>query len=63
MSYTIKPFEELDLMDDFLMHFIANDNEVNEEFFRILLSVLLQKKIGKIKISAQRGIPAGSPTL
>ena len=63
MSYTIKPFEELDLMDDFLMHAIANDNDVNEEFFRILLSVLLQRKIGKIKISAQRGIPAASPTL
>ena len=42
MSYTIKPFEELDLMDDFLMHAIANDDDVNEEFFRVLLSVLLQ---------------------
>ena len=63
MSYTTKPFEELDLMDDFLMHAIANDEDVNEDFFRVLLSALLQKKIGKIKISAQRVIPSASPTL
>ena len=63
MSYTIKPFEELDVIDDFLMNAIANDEEVNEEFFRTLLSVLLQREIGKIRITAQRIIPANTPTL
>lgn len=63
MSYTIKPFEDLDIMDDFLMNAIANDEEVNEEFFRTLLSGLLQRKIGRIKVSAQRVIPAVCPDM
>ena len=62
MGYTIKPFEELDVMDDFLANAIANDQEVGEEFYRILISVLLQKEVGKIRISAQRIIPAEVPT-
>jgi len=32
MSYTTKPFEELDIMDDFLMNATADDEEVGEEF-------------------------------
>ena len=62
MSYTVKPFEELDVIDDFLANAIANDQEVGEEFYRTLISVLLQKEVGKIKISAQRIIPAEVPS-
>ena len=49
MSYTIKPFEELDLMDDFLMHAIANDNDVNEEFFGFYYLFYCREKLGKSK--------------
>jgi len=38
MNYTIKPFEELDIIDDFLMNAIAADAEVGErraEMFRL----------------------------
>ena len=61
MSYTIKPFEELDVIDDFLMSALANNEEVGEEFFRTLLSTLLQCKVGKIRVNAQRVIPASTP--
>ena len=63
MNYTIKPFEELDIIDDFLMNAIAADAEVGERFCRVLLSALLQRKIGKIKVIAQRVLPAQSPGL
>lgn len=61
MSYTGKPFEELDLMDDFLMNAVAADTEVGEAFCRRLLSVLLQRRIGKLHITAQRTFPAAAP--
>lgn len=54
MSYTTKPFEELDIMDDFLMNAAADDEEVGEEFSRTLLYGLLQKQIGKIQVSVQK---------
>lgn len=44
MSYTTKPFEDLDIMDDFLMNVAADDEEVGEEFSRTLLYGLLQKE-------------------
>lgn len=61
MSYTKKPFEELDVIDDFLMNAVATDPEVGEAFCRKTLSVLLQKNIGKVRIVAQRTIPAATP--
>ena len=57
-----KPLEELDIIDDFLMNAVATDPEVGEEFCKTILSVLLQKTIGKIRIVAQRTIPAGTPS-
>lgn len=54
MSYTTKPFEELDIMDDFLMNVTAIDKEVGEEFSRTLLKGLLQREVGKIQINAQK---------
>jgi hypothetical protein len=61
MSYTKKTFEELDVMDDFLMNAVAADPEVGENFCRTVLSVLLNRSIGKLRIVAQRTIPALTP--
>lgn len=63
MSFIRKPFEELDIMDDFLMNAVATNEEVGIPFCRTILSVLLQRKIGKIRIVAQRTLPALTPTL
>lgn len=54
MSYTTKPFEELDIMDDFLMNVTADDKEVGEEFSRTLLKGLLQRDLGKIQVNIQK---------
>lgn len=54
MSYVHKPFDELNLMDDFLINAIASDPEVGIPFCRTLLSVLLQRNIGAIRVVAQR---------
>ena len=61
MSYTNKPFEELDIIDDFLLNLLATDPEVGIPFCRRLLSVLLQRTIGEIRVVAQRTIPALAP--
>lgn len=50
-------------MDDFLMTAVAADRDVGEEFCRTILSVLLQRRIGKVHVTAQRVIPASSPEL
>lgn len=63
MSYTVKPFEELDIMDDFLMNATAGDREVGEEFYRTLLRGLLQRELGKVQISIQKVIFANAPNL
>lgn len=61
MSYTNKPFEELNVIDDFLMTAVASDEEVGVPFCRAILSVLLQRRIGKIRVISQRTIPALTP--
>ena len=61
MSYTVKPFEELDIMDDFLMNATAGDREVGEEFCRTLLRGLLQRELGQVQISIQKVIFANVP--
>lgn len=61
MSYLNKPFEELDVLDNFLMNALATDEEVGEAFCRKVLSVLLQCPIGKIKVVAQYTLPAQNP--
>lgn len=45
MSYTIKPFEDLDIIDDFLMNAAACDDEVGEEFSKTLLKWLNMMKM------------------
>ncbi len=61
MPYTNKRFEELDVLDDFLISAIAAVPEIGEAFCRRILSVLLQREIGKIKVTAQHALPALSP--
>lgn len=62
MSYISKPFEELDIMDDFLMNALANDPEVRELFCRTLVTSLLQCELGKIRVTVQRMIPSEIPS-
>ncbi|MCI8691394.1 MAG: hypothetical protein HFH91_01390 [Lachnospiraceae bacterium] len=61
MSYWDKPFEDLDVLDNFLMNAIATNEEVGEAFCRKVLSVLLQRPVGKIKVVAQYTLPAQHP--
>ncbi len=61
MRHTKKPLQELNLMDDFLVNAVTTNNEVAEPFCRRVLSVLLQRKIGKLHVVAQRIIPAPAP--
>ena len=49
-----KTLEEMDVMDDFLVNAVALDQEVGEEFCRLILETLLQRQIGKIHITAQK---------
>lgn len=63
MAYTKKNLEQLNIMDDFLIRAIAADKEVGEAFCRETLSVLLQRKIGAIRVITQRTIPPFAPTM
>ena len=63
MSITNKTLEELDVIDDFLMNALANSPDVGTAFCRRLLSVLLQKKIGKVRIVSQRALFPDRPDL
>lgn len=63
MSYVKRPLEELNLLDDFLMGAVASNKEVGPEFCRIVLSTFLEKKIGEVRVIAQRTIPASTPEL
>lgn len=61
MGHIRKTFEELDIIDDFLMNALANDPDVSEIFCRTLVSSLLQCELGKIRVSVQRVIPSSVP--
>ena len=61
MSYTKKKLEELNVIDDFLMNRLASDAAVGEEFCRLLLSTLLQREIGKVKVTVQKMMPPLAP--
>ena len=61
MSKLTKPFEELDVLDNFLMNAIATDEEIGEAFCRKVLSVLLQREVGKVRIVSQCTLPAQNP--
>lgn len=61
MSYTNKTLEELNVLDDFFMNAIVTMPEIGEVFCRTALSVLLQRKVGKVKVISQRMIPPFTP--
>lgn len=61
MSYTIKPFEDLDIIDDFLMNAAACDEEVGAEFSKTLIQGLLQRNLGKIQIGIQKVVFPNTP--
>ena len=60
MGYKKRTLEELNVIDDFLITAAASGEE-GEDFCRKLISVLLNKKVGKVHITAQSGIPGYSP--
>lgn len=61
MGYTKRKLEELNVLDDFMISTLAADDEVGEDFCRELLSILLQRKIGQVKVVTQKTIMALSP--
>lgn len=63
MSYVKRSLEELNLMDDFLMGAVAADGRFGAEFCRIVLATFLGRRIGEVKVVAQRMIPAYTPKL
>lgn len=63
MGYTKKTLQELDLIDNFLSNAIASNQEINEPFYRLLLSVLLGKDLKKIRVLSQQMVPAVTPEL
>ncbi|MDD6811278.1 MAG: hypothetical protein PUD93_05365, partial [Lachnospiraceae bacterium] len=63
MGYTKKTLQELDLIDNFLSNAVASNKEINEPFYKLLLSVLLEKDIKTVKVLAQQIIPATTPEL
>ena len=56
-----KPLEQMDVMDDFMMNELASHPTEGEKFGRTMLSVLLQRKIGKITIKAQSVFQGDTP--
>lgn len=61
MSYTKRTFDELNLLDDFLLNAIASDPEIGNDFCRTLISVLLQKDIQDLYVVAQKIIMPPTP--
>lgn len=63
MGFTTKTFEELSLIDDYMMNAVAADPQYGKPFCKRLLSVLLGSKIGEIgeiRINVQQAIPANA---
>lgn len=58
-----RTLEELNVIDDFLMNAAAADPVVGEAFCRTLLSALLQREFGRLRVVTQRGIAAPDPSL
>lgn len=63
MSNTMKKLEDMDVMDDFLMGQLASDETFGNDFCRRMLSSLLQREIGKLRVVSQRILPALAPNL
>ena len=61
--YRKKSLEELNVLDNFLASAVASDRKVGEIFCRTVLSVLLEREIGNIRVHAQRFVSALTPAL
>ena len=55
--------EDMDVMDDFLMGLLASDEVYGTDFCRIILSTLLQKRIGRLRVSTRKAIHSLAPHL
>ena len=62
MDYTKKKLEDMDVMDDFLMGQLAADESFGTDFCRLVISTLLQRKIGKLRVSTQKVLAALTPS-
>ena len=51
-----RKLEELNLLDNFLFQEMLSDEEIGEEFARILLSTILERPIRKVRIIPQKAI-------
>lgn len=49
-----RPLSELNLMDNFLFHAMLMQEDIGEEFCRILLKTILGKEVRKVKITPQK---------
>ena len=63
MAYKKRKLEDLNVLDDFMFSAAASDEEVGKEFCRTVLSVLLQKELGEIQITAQKTILPCTPEM
>lgn len=63
MAYKKRKLEDLNVLDDFMFSAAASDGEVGKEFCRTMLSVLLQKELGEIQITAQKTILPCTPEM
>ena len=53
--------ENLNVLSNFLINAIANDPDVAEPFFRLMLSILLDIDIDRIVVHAQAFVPGNTP--
>lgn len=56
-----KTYQELSLIDNYYINAIASNEEIKTDVFRLMLTVLLEKEIGKINVIAERMIPGITP--
>lgn len=62
MEYKIKPFEELDVIDDYMANAAASDPVVGKAFARALVEGLLQKELGEhVRVNVQRSVLGDTP--
>ncbi len=57
---TIKPLEEMNLIDDFLFNEIMSDEKAGLETCRIILSCVLKRKVDNIMFTARKMVPGVS---
>ena len=60
--YQKKTLEELNVLDNFLISALAADQEVGVTFCKTVLSVLLEREIGDVRVHAQKFVSALTPT-